>query len=146
MKRITFILICVLLCSGCVSMPAIPMRMYGGYERSSSQVAIIKKFDKGALGIIYRDLYSAKIEEIDGQKVDPSVGASLRGYEVLPGIHTVKFYVSKASGYNPSNELHLERTIDAKAGHQYEIRAKWHHTRVGVTDIEVVIIDTLRQK
>ena len=122
-----------------------PMRMYSGYERPSSQTAIITKFDRGFIP----EIYYAIIEEIDGRKVDSSINASLGGYEVLPGIHTVKFAVSGDNSFKNTNDLHLERTIDAKAGHQYVIRALnpgFRRDGYNRPLIKVEIIDSLRQK
>ena len=130
MKKITFILACLLLCSGCA-----PLCMYDGYKRPSSQTAIIGAFCQGILV----DSRNAKITEIDGQKVDSIALLGKPVYEVLPGIHTVKFYVSEENNRVRTNRLYYERTIDAKAGHQYRIRA------VGTSNaVRVKIIDTLR--
>ena len=138
MKRIAFILICVLLCSGCASVPSVPVRMYGP-KYSKDKVAVIKTFERERrVFFAPKYAYSAIIEEINGQKVNPSCfKASLGGYEVLPGIHTVKCYV-----WGNYRRLYYEKTINAKAGHQYSLRADYT-TKYGDRHvIKISIIDT----
>ena len=143
MKRIVFILVCVFLCSGCASVPSAPVRMYG-IEHYKDKVAIIKTFERKTIGFMLEKAYNPVITDIDGQEIkhpyyieSDRVKASMSGYEVLPGIHTVKFRVA---GYR--QVLLYKRKINAKAGHQYSIKTSYT-TKYGTTHvIKISIIDT----